>query len=275
LHGVSANIYFGTTPGSLAFLTSQNNPENIVELANHLTLKGNTNYYWRVDTVLANSSVVTGDIWSFKTMITREFLPWASRTIQGGANWSLTGNSHLTYDNSGTHHANRALIYSTEAHQSDSGLKLTVGYTTGSTDSENAHMFSFGLVSSETNLSTYSGENPFTEQHDVYSLGVSVVANGNGSVQGLNFIDGSGTPPSSKSTFHPMVPFGAIPSTASRKLREHLPISDFLTSTSAKAIKPSSMDETTLAAANEFSTSRSNVIPLPHKVMPLGPPATA
>jgi hypothetical protein len=39
-------------------------PTNVVEL---VTLDENATYYWRVDTVHADTSVVTGEVWSFKT----------------------------------------------------------------------------------------------------------------------------------------------------------------------------------------------------------------
>ncbi|WP_168433127.1 right-handed parallel beta-helix repeat-containing protein [Pontiella sulfatireligans] len=62
--GISANILMGTNPAGLSPITSQANPTNIVELA---TLDENSAYYWRVDTVLGDSSVVTGEVWSFTT----------------------------------------------------------------------------------------------------------------------------------------------------------------------------------------------------------------
>jgi len=66
--GINANIYFGTAPGSLSLLTSKTNPNNVVVLSDHaVTLTAGSTYYWRVDTVLADTSVVTGDVWSFST----------------------------------------------------------------------------------------------------------------------------------------------------------------------------------------------------------------
>ncbi|MFC5050760.1 tandem-95 repeat protein [Rubritalea spongiae] len=192
LNGVSANIYFGTDPNALQFLTNKVAAENIVTLSEFVTVEDNTTYYWRVDTVLEDSSVVTGDVWSFTTMIAREHLAWANRTISGGANWSQAAtNNPIGYNNSGTSHSNSAIIYSTNAYRSNGGFKLTVGYTTGSIASDNAHMLSFGLVSDDTDPTTYSGGNPFFNQSNVYSLGVNIVANGGGAAQGLNFTDGS------------------------------------------------------------------------------------
>ncbi len=66
--GVSANIYLGTSSNSLSFLTSQTDPTNVVVLAsNAVELADNATYYWRVDTVRPDSSVVTGEVWSFTT----------------------------------------------------------------------------------------------------------------------------------------------------------------------------------------------------------------
>lgn len=62
--GESANIHFGTDPGFLSLLTSQSDPTNVVAM---IGLEGETTYYWRVDTVLADSSIVTGEVWSFTT----------------------------------------------------------------------------------------------------------------------------------------------------------------------------------------------------------------
>ena len=66
--GVSADIYLGVSSNSLSFLTSQADPTNVVVLADHaVELADNATYYWRVDTVMAGSSVVTGEVWSFTT----------------------------------------------------------------------------------------------------------------------------------------------------------------------------------------------------------------
>jgi hypothetical protein len=189
LGGVSANIYFGEDPSSLKYLTSKVAPENIVTLSDFVTLDGNVQYYWRVDTVLADGSVVVGEVWSFKTMINREFIPMTSKSISGGATWLF--DSVYSYDNSGTAHSNSSILYSTDSYLANGGFKLTIGYTTDSTDTTGAHMLGFGLVSDETNFESYTGGNPFFNQSDVYSLGVNVVANGDGTVQGLNFTDGS------------------------------------------------------------------------------------
>lgn len=191
LGGESANIYFGTSSNALTFLTSQTAPTNIVELANHTTLDDNTTYCWRVDTVLADHSVVTGEVWSFTTMIDREFLPWTTRSI-ANADWTQnTISSNLVYGNHDTLHSRRALVYSTNSYQSAGGFRLTVGYTTGTIEKDLSHNLSFGLIRTDTDLASYTGYSPFFRETGVYSLGVNVVANGDGSTQGLNFSDGS------------------------------------------------------------------------------------
>ncbi|WP_372798777.1 right-handed parallel beta-helix repeat-containing protein, partial [Pontiella sp.] len=191
LGGESARVYFGTDPNELAFLTAKSDPENIVVLSDYAALDDNTTYYWRVDTVRADSSVVTGEVWSFTTMIDREFLPWSVRSI-ANADWVQdTAGSNIVYDNYDSLYSRRALVYSTHAYQSAGGFRLTVGYTAGSVDADLSHNFSFGLISTDTDLSTYAGENPFRVEPGVYSLGVHLISNGGGTMQGLNFADGS------------------------------------------------------------------------------------
>ncbi|MGJ8677449.1 MAG: hypothetical protein ACSHX0_08020, partial [Akkermansiaceae bacterium] len=194
LNGVSANIYLGTNPNALSFLTSKTDPENIVTLSNYTTLNNDATYYWRVDTVLSNGSVITGEVWSFNTPFTplanQEILPWMNNSIQNGY-WSQDTDGDLVYNNSGTQFFKRAMAYSTDAQQSDSGFKLTAYYTTGSIGDVLAHNFSFGIISTDTDLSSYSGYNPFKTDTSVYSLGVNLTQNGDSFGQGLNFTDGS------------------------------------------------------------------------------------
>jgi len=59
----SHNIYFGTQAGQLPLLAEvkSSSHDEIPEL------EENTRYYWRVDEVWADGTVVTGDVWSFKT----------------------------------------------------------------------------------------------------------------------------------------------------------------------------------------------------------------
>jgi hypothetical protein len=191
LDGVSANIYFGKSPYALSFLTSKTDPENIVTLSDYTTLNNETTYYWRVDTVLTDGTVITGDVWSFETDMEEEILPWTSSSIVG-AYWEEDAESgDLVFINDGTLYTRRAIAYSSDTYQSDTGFRLTVYYTAGSIADVTAHNFSFGLISTDTDLSAYDGFNPFKIDTSVYSLGVNLTANGDDSAQGLNFTDGS------------------------------------------------------------------------------------
>ncbi|MGJ8673451.1 LamG-like jellyroll fold domain-containing protein [Rubritalea sp.] len=110
----------------------------------------------------------------------------ANRTIQGH---SWTDDGAATFINSGTSYTRRAILYSENAFQSDTGFRLSFTYNTGSIGDTAAHNFSFGLVRSDTSLSTYSGNNPFKNETSVYSLGVNLTADGDATAQGLNFTD--------------------------------------------------------------------------------------
>jgi hypothetical protein len=187
LNGESAHIYLGTDSNSLSFVTSNNDPENIVSPA----LEYNQTYYWRVDTELTNGSVVTGEVWSFTTV---GMIPMASKTISKSAFWDPVTDdfgtvTSWTYNNVGTSYDRYAILYSTNSYQSAGGFKLTVYYTISLLDDGGANNFSFGLISTDTDLSTYSGVNPFATQTDVYSLGVNLTVNED--MQGLNFTDGT------------------------------------------------------------------------------------
>ncbi|MDF1739070.1 MAG: hypothetical protein P1U86_07920 [Verrucomicrobiales bacterium] len=189
LGGVSAKIYFGSAPDELSLLASKTHPENIVKLSDFTALKGDSTYYWRVDTVLADSTVIPGEVWSFTTMLERTFISLTKRSLNGGATWlQRASGGALHYENKGKAPKNRALIYSSEAFQSDGGFRLKVGYTTGLIGSAGAHQLSFGLISTDTDLSSYAGFNPFKSEPGVYSLGVNLT--GDPAARGLNFTDG-------------------------------------------------------------------------------------
>ncbi|MFP8877136.1 MAG: DNRLRE domain-containing protein, partial [Myxococcota bacterium] len=62
-NAISNRVYLGTDPAGLNLLADDvDNAENIIDPG---SLIDNTTYYWRVDTVLADSSVVAGDVWHF------------------------------------------------------------------------------------------------------------------------------------------------------------------------------------------------------------------
>jgi hypothetical protein len=103
---------------------------------------------------------------------------------------SWADNGDAAFVTSETTFKKRALFYSQNTFQSDEGFKLTVYYTTGSIGDEAAHNFSFGLISSDTDLSSYTNYNPFAVATDVYSLGANLTADDDATAQGLNFTDG-------------------------------------------------------------------------------------
>jgi hypothetical protein len=66
LDAISHDVYFGASPDDLQFLVNKPDPNNIVDPNDYgFELVDGTTYYWRVDTVPAEGSVVTGNLWSF------------------------------------------------------------------------------------------------------------------------------------------------------------------------------------------------------------------
>lgn len=63
-NSVSNKIYFGISAGSLALQSTTSAEQNVFALP---TLSNNTTYYWRVDAVMSDNSVVVGSVWSFTT----------------------------------------------------------------------------------------------------------------------------------------------------------------------------------------------------------------
>ncbi|MGJ8672760.1 Ig-like domain-containing protein [Rubritalea sp.] len=111
-----------------------------------------------------------------------------NRTIQAH---SWTDDGDATFLTAGTSYTRRALLYSENTFQSDTGFKLTVQFTTGSVGDLAAHNLSFGLIRSNTDLSGYSGYNPFTAEASLYSIGANVTAGGGTASRGLNFSNGT------------------------------------------------------------------------------------
>ncbi len=60
---VSHNVYFGTSPTGLASYGNQPGTSFTPP-----ALTADTKYYWRIDEVAADESVITGDLWTFKTV---------------------------------------------------------------------------------------------------------------------------------------------------------------------------------------------------------------
>lgn len=70
---VSANVYFGTDSNSLSLLVGTPAAANVIDPRDYgVYPEGSTMYYWRVDSVLADSSVVTGEVWNYSTV---DFVP--------------------------------------------------------------------------------------------------------------------------------------------------------------------------------------------------------
>ncbi|MGJ8673537.1 carbohydrate-binding protein [Rubritalea sp.] len=111
-----------------------------------------------------------------------------NRTIKGH---SWTDDGDATFLAIGTAYTRRALLYSENTFQSDTGFKLTVHFTTGSVGDLAAHNLSFGLISDDTNLSSYSGFNPFQAETSPYAIGANVTAGSGTANRGLNTSNGS------------------------------------------------------------------------------------
>ncbi|VGO19628.1 right-handed parallel beta-helix repeat-containing protein [Pontiella sulfatireligans] len=65
---VSVNVYFGSDSNSLPMLGSFPALHNVIDPRDHgVTPLGGTEYFWRIDTVLTDSSEVAGEVWSYTT----------------------------------------------------------------------------------------------------------------------------------------------------------------------------------------------------------------
>ncbi|WP_411825238.1 PEP-CTERM sorting domain-containing protein [Luteolibacter sp. AS25] len=105
-----------------------------------------------------------------------------------------TDNGDLNLSTPGTNNFdNRAIFYSTNSFQSSEGFDLTVNYTSSSITSAGGtgNQLSFGLVSTDTDLSAYAGSNPFGVTTSVYSLGTNVIGGAGGGTQAYNFTNGT------------------------------------------------------------------------------------
>ncbi len=65
VNAITHRLYFGSSKEEMELLAEVKKPSdvNLPELAEHKT------YYWRVDEVWADGSVITGDVWSFSTLV--------------------------------------------------------------------------------------------------------------------------------------------------------------------------------------------------------------
>ncbi|MFC5050395.1 PEP-CTERM sorting domain-containing protein [Rubritalea spongiae] len=126
-----------------------------------------------------------------------------------GATKSWGDNGNLNFNNGGnSHYQSRAVGYTLNSWQSDGGFIVDVTYNwSGSVGL--ANLMAFGLVSDETDFSTYgntavnasaTGFNPFGFNEPaaaslVYSIGVNLNTQ-QGVNTGLNFVNSDGTTPS-------------------------------------------------------------------------------
>ncbi|MGJ8677437.1 MAG: LamG-like jellyroll fold domain-containing protein [Akkermansiaceae bacterium] len=106
-----------------------------------------------------------------------------------GSTWIDDGTA--SFSTSGTNFRNRALLYSDQSFTSSTGFKATFYFKTGNVGSSAAHNFSFGLVSTDTDLASYAGYNPFGVETSVYSTGINLIAYSNVIDQGMNFANGT------------------------------------------------------------------------------------
>jgi len=104
----------------------------------------------------------------------------------GALKWIDNGNGIITNSNR-VNSGGGALLYSKESFTSSTGFVLTVSYKMNSLQSIKSNKLSFGLISNDSNISEYSGANPFMKDTSVYSIGANVTAHGGADQQGLHF----------------------------------------------------------------------------------------
>lgn len=120
-----------------------------------------------------------------------------NRGVGGGAisqsihshSWGDDGNA--SYRATGSSESSRALLFSKNSFQSDTGFKLTVRYYTDTIKDAGSHHLSIGLISSDSDLSNYDGFNPFRGENSIYSIGLNVTGGRGAKGQGINFSDGT------------------------------------------------------------------------------------
>ena len=84
----------------------------------------------------------------------------ASRTLsksEGANGTNNTESNALVYHNN----SNSALAYSEGSYQSENGFRLIIEFKTAQISNHHSLDFSFGLISDDTELSKYKGDNPF------------------------------------------------------------------------------------------------------------------
>ena len=101
-----------------------------------------------------------------------------------------TDNGNASYSNNSTRSNRRAIMYSSNSFQSDTGFRLSFEYKIDSIGTTGKHNLSFGLIRSDANLANFRGYNPFAISQGVYAVGANLTTQTAGS-RGLNFMDGS------------------------------------------------------------------------------------
>ena len=109
---------------------------------------------------------------------------------EGETAWSKSIRSLDQKDNSTSDpNSQETLLYSTESYQSNDGFRLTFEYATASIAKIGGYNFAVGLISDETNLSKYTGSNPFGTEKSLYSIGFNLANDSEN--KGISFSNGS------------------------------------------------------------------------------------
>jgi autotransporter-associated beta strand protein len=97
-NAASHTVYFGASPGAMTNSGTFGGETNVFTLP---ALAAGQSYYWRVDAVMTNSSVVTGNVWSFSTVANPAI--WDGGSLID-ANWMTAANwnSNIAPSTNGT-----------------------------------------------------------------------------------------------------------------------------------------------------------------------------
>lgn len=121
----------------------------------------------------------------------------STNTGVGGGAVNVSMQSHSwTDDGNGSYlstsfgESSRALLYSENSFQSDTGFTLTLRCYTDSLQGTGGHNLSVGLIRADGDLQNYRGSNPFAQRSGAYAMGLSVTSGRGGVGQGMYFRDG-------------------------------------------------------------------------------------
>ena len=134
------------------------------------------------------SSAILFSLAYFANSAAADVSSFSVNEIKGGATWIGDGSNNFSYNNNGTVAERRALLYSSDTYNSETGFKLTFYYKTGALGSDGQHQFSIGLLSADADLASYSGTNPFGTDGSLYGVGINLT--NNGANRGMNFSNG-------------------------------------------------------------------------------------